>query len=146
MNLNLVLTKHDQTIQVVSDFFDLLEAMNIEQWIDLWANDGVHHMPYAPTGFPDRIEGKSSIYQHFSVLPKTMKRMAFVNRKIYPMLNSEQVFIEYRGETEIADTGRPYNNDYCGFFQLRENRLISVTEYFNPLIFTQAFGDNTPKA
>ncbi|MDJ0567569.1 MAG: nuclear transport factor 2 family protein [Pleurocapsa sp. MO_192.B19] len=145
MNPNTDPIKRERTVQVVSDFFNLLETMNIEQWIDLWTEDGVHHMPYAPSGFPNRVEGKTAIYRHFNVLPKTIKRMAFVDRKIYPMLNSDQVFAEYRGEVEIADTGRPYNNNYCGLFQLRENRLVSVTEYFNPLVFIEAFGDTLQK-
>lgn len=145
MNSNLVLTKHDQAIQIVSSFFDLMEAMKIDQWIQLWAEDGVHHMPYAPPGFPNRVEGKKAIYSHFSVIPNRWKSIAFVNRRIYPMLSPDRVVAEYRGETEISE-GRSYNNDYCSFFQLQENQLISVTEYFNPLVLTQSFGDNLPKA
>ncbi|QMS86248.1 nuclear transport factor 2 family protein (plasmid) [Nostoc edaphicum CCNP1411] len=138
--------KHEHIIRVISDFLDLLEAMNIEKWINLWAEEGVHNMPYAPAGFPNRLEGKETIFRHFSTLPKAMKRMAFIDRKIYPTLNPNLAIAEYYGETEIADTGRSYNNHYCGLFELRDGRLISVKEYFNPLVFKESFGDNTPQA
>lgn len=70
------MTDHDATIRdrhqkVVKDFLALLEAKNIDAWIELWADDGVQEMPYSPPGFPNRIEGKSAIhldvtFVHFS--------------------------------------------------------------------------------
>ncbi|CAA9332550.1 hypothetical protein AVDCRST_MAG94-1979 [uncultured Leptolyngbya sp.] len=42
----------------VKDFLALLEAKDIDKWIELWADNGIQEMPYAPPGFPARIEGK----------------------------------------------------------------------------------------
>ena len=63
------------------------------------------------------------------------------------------ILAEYRGEIEVLSTGRPYNNRYCGLFQLRDGTLASrfrnalarkialFREYYNPLTLQEGFGD-----
>ena len=127
--------------QVIKDFLALLEAKNIDAWIELWAKDGVQEMPYSPPGFPNRIEGKSAIYRHYSGLPNAYSRMAFPDLKIYPMLDPDWLLAEYRGEIDIAATGRAYNNHYCALFHLRDGQIVLFKEYFNPIILSEAFGN-----
>lgn len=131
----------DRNQKVVKDFFALLEAKNIEAWIELWADDGVQEMPYSPPSFPTRIEGKSAIHRHYRGLPDAYNRMTFPNLKIYPMLDPNWLLAEYRGEISIAATGRAYNNHYCALFHLRDGRIMLFKEYFNPVILSEAFGD-----
>lgn len=100
-------------------------------------------MPYSPPGFPTRIESKTAIYRHYSSLPDAYSRMAFLNLKIYPMLDPNWLLAEYRGEIDIAATNRAYNNYYCALFQLCNSRIVLFKEYFNPIILSKAFGDTS---
>ncbi len=127
--------------KVIKDFLALLEAKDIDQWIELWADNGVQEMPFSPPGFPTRLEGRKAIHKHYSGLPQAYGRMAFPDLVIYPMQDPNWVLAEYRGEIEVLATGRPYNNHYCGLFHLCEGRIKLFREYYNPTVLSEAFGD-----
>ncbi len=77
-------------------------------------------MPFSPQGFPTRLEGKDAVYRQYSSLPKNYTSMKFPNLVIYPMLDPNLVLAEYRGEIQIAATGKQYNNRYIRLFRLRD--------------------------
>lgn len=39
----------------------LLLAKDIPAWVDLWHTDGVLEFPFAPDGWPPRLEGKAAV-------------------------------------------------------------------------------------
>lgn len=129
--------------QVIQDFLRLLEEKDIDAWIKLRADDGVQEMPYSPSNFPCRIEGKAAIYRHYQGLPNAYSRMTFPDLTIYPMLDPNWLLAEYRGEIDIATTGKAYNNRYCALFHLRDAQIVLFREYFNPIILNEAFSDRT---
>lgn len=133
----------DRNQEIVKDFLALLEAKNINAWIELWADDGVQEMPYSPPGFPSRIEGKTAIHRHYNGLPAAYSRMTFPELTIYPMLDPDWLLAEYRGEIDIAATGRAYNNHYCALFHIFHGQIVLFKEYFNPTILSEAFGDTS---
>jgi ketosteroid isomerase-like protein len=48
-------------LHVVQAYFRLQAEKNLDSWFGLWSPDGVFVIPYAPAGFPDRIEGRSRL-------------------------------------------------------------------------------------
>ena len=81
--------------QVIKDFLRLLEEKDIDAWIKLWAEDGVQEMPYSPSNFPRRLDGKAAIYRHYQSLPNAYTRMSFPDLTIYPMLDPNLLLAEY---------------------------------------------------
>ncbi|MBW4607438.1 MAG: nuclear transport factor 2 family protein [Hassallia sp. WJT32-NPBG1] len=73
--------KNEQTIR---RYFELLSQKRMDEWLKLWADDGVQDMPYSPAGFPNRVEGKAAVAKHYSALPTSVGRMVFPDLKIYP--------------------------------------------------------------
>lgn len=126
--------------QVVRDFLDLLSQKRLKDWIELWAEDGMQDMPFSPPGFPKRVEGKAAIAQHYSSLPISVGKMVFSDLVMYPMLDPNLLFVEYRGEIEILATGKPYNNIYGGLFQFHAGKIQLFREYYDPLVFVEAWG------
>jgi uncharacterized protein len=53
--------KNEQTIKT---YFDLLSQKRMDEWLQLWAENGVQDMPYSPQGFPKRVAGKAAITKH----------------------------------------------------------------------------------
>ena len=115
-------------------------------------------MPFSPPEFPKLLEGRKAIAKHYSSLPQAVGTMNFFDLKLYPMQEPNWILAEYRGEIEVLSTGRPYNNRYCGLFQLRDGTLASrfngsqtrnalarkialFREYYNPLTLREGFGD-----
>jgi hypothetical protein len=143
------ITKDDQIRQknerVVRDFLDLLSKKRMDTWLELWDKDGVQDMPYSPPGFPKRLEGKAAIAKHYSALPTNVGRMVFPDLVIYPMVDPNTLYAEYRGEIEVLATGKPYNNIYAGLFKFRNGKILLYREYYNPMVFTEAWGDSFSK-
>jgi uncharacterized protein len=131
-------TNNEQTIR---DFLRLLSEKNLSAWIDLWTEDAVQDMPFSPPEFPKRLEGKKAIARHYSGLPQAVGNMGFFDLKLYPMQDPDLILAEYRGEIEVLATGRPYNNCYCGLFQLKSHKIALFREYYNPLILREGYGN-----
>jgi uncharacterized protein len=129
--------KNEQTIR---RYFELLSQKRMDEWLKLWAEDGVQDMPYSPKGFPKRVEGKAAVAKHYSALPTSVGRMEFPDLKIYPTTDPNKFFVEFRGEIEVLATKKPYNNTYAGLFKFRDGKVTLFREYFDPIVFTEAWG------
>lgn len=130
----------ERNVRIVREFFARLEAMDVDGFVGLWADDGVQEMPFAPEGFPKKLEGKEAIRRQYGGLPDAYTRMAFPDPAIYPMLEPNLVVAEYRGEIELK-TGGAYNNRYVGIFRLAADGKVSrYAEYFDPIVLTRSFG------
>ncbi|RUT08332.1 hypothetical protein DSM106972_015000 [Dulcicalothrix desertica PCC 7102] len=130
-------SRNEQTIR---RYFELLSQKRMDEWLKLWAEDGVQDMPYSPKGFPKRVEGKAAVTKHYSALPTSVGRMVFPDLKIYPTTDPNTFFVEFRGEIEVLATKKPYNNTYAGLFKFRDGKVALFREYFDPIVFTEAWG------
>ncbi|MFD9901040.1 nuclear transport factor 2 family protein [Mesorhizobium sp. NPDC059025] len=129
-----------RTIAQARAFLDLLSAKEMTGWSNLWADDAVQEMPYTPVGFPKRVEGKTALIRHYSNLPASTGRMAFVDRVTHPLVDPNGVLVEYRGEIEMIATGKRYDNRYAGLFRFNaEGKLELFREYFDPTILAEAW-------
>jgi ketosteroid isomerase-like protein len=129
-----------QNRQVVEEFFTRLESMNIDYWLELWDDSGVQEMPYSPSGFPKRLEGKSAIRQQYSSLPVNYHSMQFVNRIFHETSDPAVFIVEFKGVIDVKLTAKTYNNNYCGIFTVQNSKLVHYKEYFDPIILQTAFG------
>lgn len=132
--------KRKENEQVVASFLQLLADKKMDEWGELWAKKAVQDMPFSPSGFPKRVEGREALIKHYSGLPETYGSMAFPELTFRPMLDPDWVLAEYRGELEVIATGNSYNNYYCGLFHLQKGRILLFREYYNPNALTRAFG------
>jgi hypothetical protein len=130
-------SRNEQTIR---RYFELLSQKRMDEWLKLWAEDGVQDMPFSPKGFPKRVEGKAAVAKHYSALPTSVGRMVFPDLKIYPTTDPNTFFVEFRGEIEVLATKKPYNNTYAGLFKFRDGKVTLFREYFDPIVFIEAWG------
>ncbi len=133
----------DRNEQIVRKFLSLLATKQLDQWLELWADEGVQETPFAPPTFPPYIRGKAEIEQLYSNLPKIYGDTSFPGLQIYPMLDPDWVLIEYQIEAEITTSNQLYTNRYCGLFHLRDldGKILLYKAYFNPLSFIESLGD-----
>jgi len=124
--------------QVVERFFQALEAKDLTAFLDVWAEDGVQVMPFAPKSFPSRLEGKAAIRNQYGSLPENYRYMRFP-REITPMQDAERFVVRYTGQIGLAGGGR-YDNTYVGLFTVRDGRVQEFVEFFDPIVLQTAFG------
>ena len=133
--------KRQQTKQAVRDFLTSLETKDMEKFASIWAEDAVQDMPYAPEGFPKRVNGKGNLIAHYAAWPENSGEADFTSQLVlYPMQNPEIVFAEFKGDVDIIPTGRKYEQHYGGLFYVENGKIKLFREYFGPESFKYAFG------
>ncbi len=133
--------QRQQTKQAVIDFLESLEDKDMDKFASVWAEDAVQDMPFSPDGFPKRVEGKANLIQHYAAWPETSGKANFTDELVfYPMQDSTMVFAEWRGNVEIIPTGRNYNQRYGGLFHVVDGKIELFREYYDPIVFQDAFG------
>lgn len=133
--------KRLQASKTFSNHLELLKAQNMDEWSQLWAEDAVIEFPYAPPGSSSRLEGKQAIFNFFKDSSKYVKFFAWSDLQIYPMLDPDTIFVEFRGIGEVIETGRSYNQVYCGLLRIKDGKIAFYREYWNPVIAQEAFGN-----
>ena len=136
-----------QTMQAVKNFLKALEEKDMQAFADVWAEDAVQHMPFAPKGFPKRVSGKEALLAHYAAWPQNAGEADFTAYLVfYPMTDPEMIFAEFKGDVDILTTQRKYQQTYGGLFQVSGGKIQLFREYFDPAPFSYAFGlgEDTP--
>lgn len=131
--------QRQDALNVVEQFFSALEAMDMERFFALWHDDAQQAMPFAPEGFPHRLDGIGAIRRQYGGLPDAYTGMEFP-RTLHLLVEPGWVLAEYSG-TIMLKAGGEYNNTYIGLFEIKDGRIWRFHEYFNPIVLQQAFGD-----
>jgi ketosteroid isomerase-like protein len=126
---------------VIEEFLDALETMNIERFLNVWHDNGVHIMPYSPEGFPSRLEGKEAIRRQYDTVLTKYKSLHIPDRVYYFTNDPNRVWAEFCSEIQIKATGKSYHNSFVCLFTLCEGRIIEYKEYSNPIILLNVFGN-----
>lgn len=124
---------------VVEEFFAALEAMDVDRFLRVWAEDGVQVMPFSPPGFPQRLDGREAIANQYRSLPENYASMRFP-REILATEDANRFLVRYTGSIELKAGGR-YDNTYVSLVTLEDGRIVEFVEYFNPIVLQNAFGD-----
>jgi ketosteroid isomerase-like protein len=133
--------QQQQTEQAVRDFLTSLETKNMEALAAVWTEDAVQDMPFSPAGFPNRVEGRENLIQHYAAWPEISGNANFTDELVfYPMADPTMVFAEWRGVVDILPTGRLYEQQYGGLFQVVDGQIQLFREYYDPIVFSVAFG------
>ena len=138
--------QRQQTKQTVTDFLTALEDKDMNKFTELWAEDAVQDMPFSPQGFPKRVEGKNALIEHYAAWPEISGRANFTDNLVFhPMQDATMVFAEWHGDVEIIPTGRQYEQQYGGLFHVVDGKIELFREYYDPIVFKDAFGLDADK-
>lgn len=127
-----------QNKQVVDRFYAAVETQHFEVIKEVFAPTAQQLLPYAPAGFPTRLDGAEAIYKQFSGLTAYFGQMKFP-RQILATEDPNFIFVKFTGDMTLKNGGK-YENDYVGTFRLREGKIVEYVEYFNPVLMAKAFG------
>lgn len=135
--------QRQQTEQAVRNFLTSLETKDMDAFAAVWTEDAVQEMPFSPDGFPTRVEGRDNLIQHYAAWPEISGSANFTDElTFYSMEDPTMVFAEWRGTVEIIPTGRLYEQRYGGLFHVVDGKIQLFREYYDPIVFIEAFGLN----
>lgn len=123
----------------VREFFAALEEMDIPRFLNVWADDGVQEMPYAPGAFPRRLAGKAALERQYGPLPAAFVGMKFTVHRLEATAHPGTVLAEFQGSIALKNGGR-YDNTYVGVFEFNAaGKLARYVEYFDPYTLVNGF-------
>ncbi|MET9076377.1 nuclear transport factor 2 family protein [Streptomyces sp. NPDC004232] len=128
---------HRSPEQLYRHSLRLLLDKDIDAWTALWAEDGVMEFPFAPPGWPRRLEGRDAIAAYMSGYPDHIDLHDFPDLRIHRTTDVRTVVAEMRGLGLLVDTGAPFDMTYIAVVTVREGQFTSYRDYWNPLAVQQ---------
>ncbi|MFJ9815392.1 nuclear transport factor 2 family protein [Streptomyces sp. NPDC101151] len=115
----------------------LLLDKDIPAWVGLWAEDGVMEFPFAPPGWPERLEGREAVADYMRDYPDHIDLHGFPEVRIHETTEPGTVVVEMRGVGRLVETGNPFDMTYIAVVTVEDGRFTSYRDYWNPLAVQQ---------
>lgn len=112
--------------------------------LELFAADVTFEFPYAPEGFPTRLDGRDRLAAHLATLGPLLTFEAFHLNAAYQC--GETVVMEFTCEGHGAETGVAYNQSYISVVTLQDGRIARYKDYWNPLVALAALRGTAAEA
>ncbi len=125
---------------VVLRYLEIMNRLDLDALGELFTEDVVSRLPFAPDPIPQRTEGKEAVMALYAGFPALVSPLGFHDHEIRPMADPDELIAEYTSDCTMLPTGRPYRNRYISRFTIRGDKLAGVTEFFDPLVFLLAQG------
>lgn len=119
----------------------LLVQKDIPGWVDLWHEDGVLEFPFAPTGWPARLEGRQAVADYMRHYPDHVDVHDFPDVTIHQTTDAETIVVEMRGVGLLVETGSPFDMTYIAVVTVKDGLITSYRDYWNPLAVQQPGAD-----
>ncbi|GAA4906040.1 ketosteroid isomerase-like protein [Actinomycetospora succinea] len=127
--------------EVVRAYLDAVGALDLEALADTLADDVVMDLPYAPPGFPRRVEGKADVTAFFAGMPAMITPLRFHDYRLDALADDPgSIVAQYASDARILATDRPYRNSYIARFRVRGGAITWFAEYFDPVTLVEALG------
>ncbi|WP_438388531.1 nuclear transport factor 2 family protein [Actinopolyspora saharensis] len=111
----------------------LLLDKNIPGWVGLWAEDGLMEFPFAPQGWPERLEGREAIAAYMRHYPDHIDLHDFPDLRIHQTTDPGTIVVEMRGVGRLVETGKPFDMTYIAVVTVQDGFITSYRDYWNPL-------------
>ena len=129
-----------ETLKLMGDYQTLLGRGRLDEWIDLWADEGVLEFPYGPAGRRRAYRGKADILAYMKHATGRVAADSVEQMRIFPMLDPGMAVVELSIKGRVIASDTPYNQSFVLFFEVEDGKLRRYREYWNPLATLDAMG------
>ncbi|WP_375781920.1 nuclear transport factor 2 family protein [Streptomyces zingiberis] len=112
----------------------LLLDKDISGWVDLWDENGILEFPFAPDGWPKRLEGKAAVAAYLRGYPDHIDLQDFPEVTLHRTAEPGTAVIEMRAVGRLVKSGAPYDMRYITVMTAADGRFTHGRDYWNPLI------------
>jgi len=128
------------TQKLMGAYQTLLAQQRFDEWVELWADDGVLEFPYAPAGRRRAYQGKADILAYMKHATGRVAVDAVESMRVFPMLDPDIAMVEVAVRGRAIANNAPYNQSFVMIFELKDGKLHRYREYWNPLATIDAMG------
>ncbi|WP_083452765.1 TIGR03618 family F420-dependent PPOX class oxidoreductase [Mycolicibacterium goodii] len=127
-------------LQLHQDQLRHLLNKDMDAWVDTFAQDAVFELPFAPSGYPQRLVGKAAIREYVKDYAKHIDLQRFYDVVIHPGHESETLVVEAAVEGRVLATNQPYRVRYVWVYTEANGKIIRQRDYWNPAAVVDALG------
>lgn len=125
---------------LVNRALELLLAKDMAAFAGLWSVDGVLEFPFAPSGYPARVEGRAAIAEYLSDYPEKLDIREIPELRLHQSVDPAVVIVEFAATGIVVATGTPYLMRYIAVITVRDNEIEHYRDYWSPLAAAEAMG------
>jgi len=124
----------DERVRVYERMKKLLLAHDMRGFADLWAEDGTMEFPFAPSGWPRRLEGRAAVWDYVRDYTDHIDLRAVARETVHRTADPGVLIVEFTMEAVAVPTGRPLRIDYVAVITVEGGEIVSYRDYWNPLM------------
>ena len=129
----------DETVAIMQAYQTLITEQRFDEWIDLWAEDGICEFPFAAADRPNRLCGRDEILAYMTQYPDRIAIEGVEELRVHLGLDPHTAIVELTIRGTATETGRSYNQQFVIIGETKDGKLSRYREYWNPLISAEAF-------
>lgn len=124
--------------QTFKNHLEFLSSGRIEEWVNLFKEDGILEFPYGPKDFPTSVSGKKELYEYMKNFPNHFK-VKFDNLHFHATEEPTLVIAEFTSDGHAVSTGKPYIQKYISVVTTdEEGKIIQYVDFWNPMVALEA--------
>ncbi len=124
----------------VREILRLADEMRVDELVELFADDAVMELPFAPGQMPRSHVGKPAIAAFQDFARESFSEFSMTVDAIHETTDLRIVIAEHRSDAVVAENGRRYRNRYVTFFTFDDyGRIASWREYYDAGVVVRAF-------
>ena len=127
-------------VERVRRIMELAGEMRVDELVELFADDAVMELPYAPGRMARSHVGKAAIGEFQRFARDSFSRFSMTVDAIHETADPNVVVAEHRSDGVVAENGRPYRNHYVTFFTFDDAGLVTGwREFYDAGVVVRAF-------
>lgn len=112
-----------------NEYGRLFRSKRLDEWAQLWTEDGRFVVVYPLPGTRGVIEGRDALAATFGRLAASIGAVTFTEEQYQPTADPEVVWVEYHIHIDLLDGGT-YDNEIASRLTFRDGLLAELKEYY----------------
>ncbi|MET8681399.1 nuclear transport factor 2 family protein [Streptomyces sp. NPDC004647] len=117
----------------------LLSDGKIEEWVGLFADDGILEFPCPAPGFPSQMQGREALLAQMTMFGEQLK-VEFSEPEFYTVTEDGLLVAAFTGECTLVATGGQYTQTYLSVVRFENGKITLFRDFWNPWLVMEAAG------
>jgi ketosteroid isomerase-like protein len=119
--------------ELLDEALGLLLAKDMSGFADLWAIDGTMEFPFAPPGWPTRLDGREAVREYLRGYTDVYDIKSVTEQTVHETTDPEVIIAEIEVDGVLVRTGQPHQRRYISVITVRDGHIAGYRDYWSPL-------------
>lgn len=118
--------------ELLDKALDLLLAKDMSGFAHMWAVDGTIEFPFAPPGWPTRLDGREAVREYLRGYPDVFDITRVAEKTVHETTDPEVIVVEFAVDGVLVGTGQTYHRSYITVLTVRDGQIAHYRDYWSP--------------